>query len=60
MIGLEFDVPIAPLRKKLIEEHKVFTGTSSNKNVLRLLPPLSFSKSQADQFLDKLDRALKS
>ena len=56
MIGMEFDEPIAPLRNKLIHEHRIFTGASSDKNVLRLLPPLSLTKEQADVFLGCLER----
>ena len=34
MLGLEFDFPIAELRKKLIFEHKIFTGSAKNPNLL--------------------------
>ena len=53
MIGLEFETPIKEMRKKLLFEHKVFTGTSSNPNVLRLLPPLNIDRTIADLFLEK-------
>ncbi|MDR0814897.1 MAG: aspartate aminotransferase family protein [Bacteroidales bacterium] len=58
MIGLDFGEPVAPLRSKLIREHRVFTGASSDKNVMRLLPALSLQKAQADAFLDKLRKAV--
>ena len=54
MIGMEFAEPIAPLRNKLINEHKIFTGASSDKNVLRLLPPLTLKPEQADIFINSL------
>ena len=54
MIGMEFEKPIAPLREKLIQEDRIFTGSSSDKNVLRLLPPLTLKKQQADVFLECL------
>jgi len=54
MIGIEFAEPIAPLRDKLVREHKIFTGASSDKNVLRLLPPLTLTIPQADIFLKSL------
>jgi len=54
MIGLEFDFEIAPVRKKLIYEHRVFTGSSSNKNILRLLPPLTVSKAEAEVCINAL------
>jgi len=54
MIGMEFAEPIAPLRNRLIHEYRIFTGASSDKNVLRLLPPLTLSMEQADMFVDCL------
>ncbi|MDT0685991.1 aspartate aminotransferase family protein [Autumnicola psychrophila] len=59
MIGLEFDFEIAPLRKKLLFEHQVFTGAASNKNLLRILPPLNIKKEQFDVFFEALKMALK-
>jgi len=56
MIGLEFAEPIAPLRDKLIHEHRIFTGNSTDKHVLRLLPPLTLKPEQADMFLDCLEK----
>jgi len=58
MIGMEFAEPIAPLRNKLIHEHRIFTGASSDKNVLRLLPPLTLTIEQADVFVDCLKKIL--
>ncbi len=57
MLGLEFDFPIQALRKRLIYEQRVFTD-SSGTHILRLLPPLSFSFTEADEFLHKLRKAL--
>ena len=51
MIGIEFNFPIGDLRKKLLFEHRIFTGVSG-QNIIRLLPPLSLSASQADDFLN--------
>lgn len=59
MIGIDLHVPCAPLRKKLLEEYHIFTGTSSNKNTLRVLPPLTLTKPQADIFLAALTSCLK-
>jgi acetylornithine aminotransferase len=50
MIGIEFDFPIAGLRKELLFKHKIFTGITGT-NVIRLLSPLCLSKEQADLFL---------
>ena len=48
MLGLEFDFEAADLRKKLIFKHKIFTGGSANKNLLRILPPLNIEKKDID------------
>jgi acetylornithine aminotransferase len=52
MIGLEFDHPVKELRSRLIYDEHVFTGASGT-NVIRLLPPLCLSKSEADCFLTR-------
>ena len=57
MIGLEFDFPIAPIRKQLLFEEKIFTGVSG-ANTIRILPPLTLTKSQVDHFADALVRVL--
>lgn len=59
MVGAEFDFTVADLRKKLLYEQHVFTGSSSNKNTIRLLPPLNITKKEADQFIHALKEALK-
>lgn len=59
MIGLEFDYPIKELRKHLLFEHKVFTGSSSDPNVLRLLPPLSLGDKEVTHFVKTLRLVLK-
>lgn len=58
MLGLEFDFEVADLRKKLIYEKKIFTGNSNNKNLLRVLPPLSISKNEIDMLYDSLQSCL--
>ena len=57
MIGMEFAEPIKELRKRLLFEQKVFTGVSGT-NVIRLLPPLCLSMSEADEFLNRLNNVL--
>ena len=54
MLGLEFDFEVGELRKKLIFEKQIFTGGSNNKNLLRILPPLTISKSQINEFINAL------
>jgi len=51
---LEFEFPIAELRKNLIYKHKIFTGSAKNPNVLRILPPLTIKKSHIDTFFEAL------
>lgn len=58
MLGLEFDFEVADLRKKLIYEKKIFTGNSNNKNLLRVLPPLTISKNEIDMLYDNLQSCL--
>jgi acetylornithine aminotransferase len=58
MIGLEFDFEVSELRKKLIYDHRIFTGGSSNKKLLRILPPLNINKGHIDQFFEALVEAL--
>lgn len=60
MIGLEFDFEVAELRKDLLFRHQIFTGAASNKNLLRILPPLNIKKEQFDTFFKALKIALKN
>jgi acetylornithine/N-succinyldiaminopimelate aminotransferase len=54
MLGLEFDFPIADIRKKLIYTHKIFTGSAKNPNVIRILPSLTVKKEHIDIFFSAL------
>jgi len=60
MLGLEFDFDVTELRKKLIYEQFIFTGNASQKNLLRILPPLSITKEDVDVFFAGLKKALNS
>lgn len=57
MIG--FDVPdeLKDLRKRLLLEHKIFTGASGS-NTIRLLPSLALTKRQSDEFLEAMQEVL--
>jgi len=59
MLGIEFDFEVSELRKKLIYEYHIFTGGSSNKNLIRILPPLTVQKHHFDSFFKALEKALK-
>ncbi|MDF1866575.1 MAG: aminotransferase class III-fold pyridoxal phosphate-dependent enzyme [Saprospiraceae bacterium] len=58
MIGIELDFAIKRLRNMLLYDEKIFTGSSSNPNVLRLLPPLCLSQNEANLFLKKFKKQL--
>ena len=58
MLGLEFDFEVGALRKSLIYNHQIFTGGSSNKKVLRILPPLTVQQKHIDYFFKQLEEAL--
>ncbi len=60
MLGLEFDFDVSALRKRLIFEEGIFTGGSSNKNLLRILPPLSVREEQIQYFMEALTRVLEN
>lgn len=57
MIGMEFDEPVKNLRRRLLMDYKVFTGVTGT-HVIRLLPPLSLSMDEAQEFLDKFRNCL--
>ena len=54
LLGIEFADKAAPIHKALLER-KIITGTSSDANVLRLLPPLCLPTSEVDLFVMQLE-----
>ncbi|NDV15105.1 aminotransferase class III-fold pyridoxal phosphate-dependent enzyme [Muricauda sp. TY007] len=58
MIGLELDFEVAALRKKMIVEQHMFTGSAKNKKLLRFLPALNITKEHIDLFFEALKKAL--
>jgi len=54
LLGIEFADKAAPMHKALLER-KIITGTSSEANVLRLLPPLCLSREHVDLFVTQLE-----
>src|SRR5829696_1483064 len=50
LLGIEFKENAAAVHKRLLE-HRIITGTSSNPNVLRLLPPLCLTEEHVDTFV---------
>lgn len=53
LLGIEFEEPCAPVHLRLLE-HKIITGTSSDPNVLRLLPPLCVSRDEISLMINIL------
>lgn len=53
LIGIEFAGNCKQFNAKLLE-NKIITGTSSNPNILRLLPPLCVKKDEIDLMIDVL------
>lgn len=53
LLGVEFDGPCSSIHSKLLD-HKIITGTSSDPNVLRLLPPLCVTTDEIDMFTEVL------
>lgn len=58
MLGVDLGYPIKELRLKLLNDFHIFTGASSNPNVLRVLPPLCITKSQIEPFIKALKTVL--
>lgn len=60
MIAVELPYPVKDIRKKLLFDHHVFTGSSGNANTVRLLPPLSITKQEIDLGLEAFKTVLSS
>jgi acetylornithine aminotransferase len=58
MLGVEFEFPIAQLRKALVHDHFTFVGSSANPKQLRILPPLNISQTEVDWFLRALNEGI--
>jgi acetylornithine aminotransferase/acetylornithine/N-succinyldiaminopimelate aminotransferase len=54
LLGIEFEEPCSPVHKKLLGE-KIITGTSSNPNVLRLLPPMCVGIDDLNSMVEVLE-----
>ena len=58
MLGLEFPFPVQELRKTLLFKHKIFTGSSKNPNLIRILPPLVIKEAHINTFFNALKQEL--
>jgi acetylornithine aminotransferase len=52
MIGIDLTAEKSDLRKRLLHKGRVFTG-EAKPNVVRLLPSLALTRTEADYFLEK-------
>lgn len=58
MLGLRLDREVAALRRRLIFEHRIFTGSAKDKNLLRILPPLNIKPEELDLLFAALKQEL--
>ncbi len=57
MIGIELPQELKDVKKNLLFKHKIFTG-EAKPNVIRLLPALNITKTEADIFLTAIKTEL--
>jgi acetylornithine aminotransferase len=58
MIGFDLPDTKKDFRKRLLEEHRIFTG-EAKPNTVRLLPALNISKAEMEEFLEATRTLLK-
>lgn len=58
MIGIELEFPCSEIRNELLLKHHIFTGSSSDKNTLRILPSLTIKKEEMNQFINAFKMVL--
>jgi acetylornithine/N-succinyldiaminopimelate aminotransferase len=56
MIGIELETPAAEVRKRLLEEYSIFTGSASCKKTIRILPPLNMHLKEAEYFINAFEK----
>ena len=57
LLGLKFGNKAKPIHEALLDQ-KIITGTSSDPNVLRLLPPLCLGREEVDLLIDSLRKSV--
>jgi acetylornithine aminotransferase/acetylornithine/N-succinyldiaminopimelate aminotransferase len=57
LLGIEFTEKAAPVHQALLKR-RIITGTSSDANVLRLLPPLCLQREEVDLFVEALKEVM--
>jgi acetylornithine aminotransferase len=58
MIGVQLEQPSAPLRTRLLQEHRILVGSAGQKQSFRLLPSLALAQEDADRFTEVLAKEL--
>ena len=58
MLGIDLGRPAAEVRRKLLFQEHIFTGSASDKQVIRLLPPLNIAREDLERFLEALAKVL--
>ncbi|MEM9896219.1 MAG: aminotransferase class III-fold pyridoxal phosphate-dependent enzyme [Bacteroidota bacterium] len=58
MIGIDLPVPAKEIREQLLHDYRIFTGSSSSPDTIRILPPLSVTKQDIDYFIQSLKATL--
>lgn len=56
MLGIEFDRPVADLRRALVMEKHIFTGSASNAAMIRFLPPLTVKREDVDALCEAVEQ----
>jgi len=57
MLGIEIEGSASELRKRLLFDHHIFTG-GAGEHTVRLLPPLTITRLEADIFINEFRKAL--
>ncbi|MFA0962242.1 aspartate aminotransferase family protein [Roseivirga sp. BDSF3-8] len=60
MLGIRLDGHLPEIKKHLVQEARVLTGSSSRPDEIRLLPPLTIGRKAADTFISKLKAAIEA
>ena len=58
MIGIDIPNMGKAVRQCLLFDHKIFTGSSKMPDTIRLLPPLTITQKDCDEFITKLKLAI--
>ena len=57
--GLELSIPVAPIVKNALLEQKLVL-ISAGSNIIRFVPPLVIEKSDVDEMIIRLEKAIES